>query len=562
VDIDPQAVEVTKLSLLLKVLEGESQETLSNQLRLFHERALPDLSANIKCGNSLIGPDFYDGRQMSLLDEEEIYRINVFDWKAEFPEIFKGKNPGFDAVIGNPPYIRIQVMKQWAPLEVEFYKRRFAAASKGNYDIYVVFIEQGLFLLNERGHLGMIVPNKFFNAKYGEPIRKLLADGKHLAHIVHFGDEQVFQAATTYTSLVFLNRSAVVKAEITKVNDLAEWRSSGVASTGTVSSRSITPAEWSFVVGKQALVFDKLAQMPLRLGDVARLFVGLQTDADSVFILEAVHEAGDRTVCRSKYTGREHWLESDHLKPFLKGSLNVRRYRLADVTKRLIFPYRTVQDKSILIPVEEYQQRYPLTWAYLNESKNYLVTRNKGRMGAEWYGYVYKKNHTRFGTTKLLVPSIATGSCFAPDFEGTYYFVGSGGGGGGGYGIILLEDAQFSLHYLLGILNSRLMSFFLRQTSTPFRGGYIALNKQYIEQMPIRTIDSSADGDQLLHDSVVNLVKVMLELQRQSQSATTGHHKTILQRQIAATDGQIDGLVYELYGLTDEEIAIVEEATR
>ena len=81
VDIDPQAVEVTKLSLLLKVLEGESGETITNQLRIFHERALPDLGGNIKCGNSLIGPDFYNGRQMSLLDDDERYRINVFDWR-------------------------------------------------------------------------------------------------------------------------------------------------------------------------------------------------------------------------------------------------------------------------------------------------------------------------------------------------------------------------------------------------------------------------------------------------------------------------------------------------
>jgi hypothetical protein len=106
VDIDPQAVEVTKLSLLLKVLEGENQETLSHQLKFAHERALPDLASNIKCGNSLIGPDFYQGQQRELFDEEEALRINVFDWKAEFPEIIR--HGGFDAVIGNPPYIRIQ----------------------------------------------------------------------------------------------------------------------------------------------------------------------------------------------------------------------------------------------------------------------------------------------------------------------------------------------------------------------------------------------------------------------------------------------------------------------
>ena len=118
VDIDPQAVEVTKLSLLLKVLEGESQQTLERQLLLYHERALPDLASNIKCGNSLIGPDFYDGQQLTLFDEEERYRINVFDWNAEFPAIMKAG--GFDAVIGNPPYIRIQIMQEMSPLQCSY----------------------------------------------------------------------------------------------------------------------------------------------------------------------------------------------------------------------------------------------------------------------------------------------------------------------------------------------------------------------------------------------------------------------------------------------------------
>ena len=99
-DIDSQAVEVTKLSLLLKVLEGENNQTLEKQFKFFHERALPDLGNNIKCGNSLIGPDFYE--QQTIIDEDERYRINVFDWNTEFPEIMKAG--GFDAVIGNPPY--------------------------------------------------------------------------------------------------------------------------------------------------------------------------------------------------------------------------------------------------------------------------------------------------------------------------------------------------------------------------------------------------------------------------------------------------------------------------
>jgi hypothetical protein len=175
-------------------------------------------------------------------------------------------------------------------------------------------------------------------------------------------------------------------------------------------------------------------------------------------------------------------------------------------------------------------------------------------MGAEWYGYVYKKNHTRMSTPKLLVPSIATGSCFAPDLEGRYYFVGSGGGGGGGYGIALRDGAKIDYYYLLGILNSSLLSLFLRSVSTPFRGGYIALNRQYIEQLPI------AEPRAPIADQVCSHVKDMLALNRQHETARTPDEKTRIERQIAATDQQIDRLVYELYGLTEEEIKIVEKA--
>ena len=202
VDIDLQAVEVTKLSLLLKVLEGENEQTLTRQLEIFRERALPDLGNNIKCGNSLIDPNFYKNQQMSLLGEEEHYRINVFDWETEFSEVMKVG--GFDAVIGNPPYIRIQALKEWVPLEVEFYKQRYATASKGNYDIYVVFVERGLNLLSKRGQMGFILPNKFFSTDYGEALRQSITDRKALVKVIDFGHAQVFEKATTYTCLLFL----------------------------------------------------------------------------------------------------------------------------------------------------------------------------------------------------------------------------------------------------------------------------------------------------------------------------------------------------------------------
>jgi predicted type IV restriction endonuclease len=573
VDIDPQAVEVTKLSLLLKVLEGESEGSLARQLSLWQERALPDLGKNIQCGNSLIGSDFYQGKTkplgsaetLKVFDVEEQFRINAFDWQKAFPEVFRDE--GFDVVIGNPPYIRIQALKEWAPQEVEFYKQRYSSASKGNYDIYVVFVEKGLSLLNEHGRLGFILPHKFFNAQYGHPLRELLARGKNLSKVVHFGDQQVFKNATTYTCLMFLDKAGREVVDFEKVNDLEAWREnrplessatqkSSIA--GTISAAIVTPAEWNFTVGRGAGLFEKLSRMPVKLGDVALLFVGLQTDADDVFILEEVKTEGNRILCASKATNKQHWFENEHLKPLLKGSLNIRRYHLTDVKKLLIFPYELKDEKSFLIDIKQYQMRFPLTWAYLEQNHDCLAARNKKQMGKDWYGYVYKKNHTRFGFKKLVVPSIATGSCFSADLDGIYYFTGSGGGGGGGYGIQLFTENGISYLYLLGLTNSHLLSFYLKLISTPFRGGYIALNRQYIEQLPIRPIDFSSPSDVQQHDHMVALVERMLALHKQLAAANTPNEKTMLQRQIDATDQEIDRLVYELYELTEEEIKIVE----
>ena len=183
-------------------------------------------------------------------------------------------------MIGNPPYIRIQALQEWAPLEVEHYKRAYRAASKGNYDIYVVFVEKGLRLLNEHGSLGFILPHKFFNAQYGEPLRKLLSEGQHLSKVVHFGDQQVFEGATTYTCLLFLERGGRKEFQFVRAHDLAAWRTGAAQVEGTIPAASAGPSEWNFVVGRGSDLFERLQAMPVKLGDVAeRMSQGIQTSA-------------------------------------------------------------------------------------------------------------------------------------------------------------------------------------------------------------------------------------------------------------------------------------------
>ncbi len=568
VDIDPQAVEVTKLSLLIKVLEGESEQSLQTQLRMFSERALPDLSANIKCGNSLIGPDFYAQQDMALFEEEDHYRINVFDWQKAFPQIFEGEDSGFDAVIGNPPYIRIQALKEFAPVEVEHYKTAYRSAGKGNYDIYVVFVERGLELLNKSGRLGYILPHKFFNAKYGQPVRELISSGKHLSEIVHFGDEQVFTGATTYTALLFLDKVGGDEFRFVKAENLTEWRTTKEAEEGSVPLENATPDEWNFVVGPGADLFERLRQMPIKLSNVAaNIFQGLVTSADPVYLLEPCESGNnDLTKVESKSTGKQYELEAKPvLWPLCKGSLDIRRY-IASPSKQVLFPYdpkaSAETGRTIRYSSGEFAAEFPRAWSYLTENYQRLKDREKGKMDHDgWYGYVYPKSVSLFAQRKILTPSIASRASYTLDDKGELYFVGSGGGGGGGYGIILKQDCPLSYEYILGLLNSRTLDHFLKQISSSFRGGYYAYNRQYIEQLPIRTIDFSDPEDAARHEKMVGLVGRMLELHEKLAKAKIERERTVIGHQISATDKQIDNLVYELYGLTDEEIQLVEEAT-
>lgn len=196
VDIDSQAVEVTKLSLLLKVLEDE--QSVISQLSLLKERVLPDLDKNIKCGNSLINNDFYQVQQLKLLDEETLYRINAFDWETEFSDVIKAG--GFDVVIGNPPYGALLSPDENAYLLNKFELQNY------QLDTYVLFIEQALSLNQKKGFIGLIIPNTWLLNLTYKQIRKHLFAQTTIRNIVHYR-HRVFHQATVDTEIVIIEKS-------------------------------------------------------------------------------------------------------------------------------------------------------------------------------------------------------------------------------------------------------------------------------------------------------------------------------------------------------------------
>lgn len=541
VDIDAQAVEVTKLSLLLKVLEGETEQSLKPQLSMFKERALPNLGTNIKCGNSLIGPEFFTGQQLNLLDTEEQLRINVFDWEKAFPQVFSGRNAGFDAIIGNPPYIRIQAMKEWAPIEVEYYKKRFVSASKGNYDIYVVFVERGLSFLSKEGLLGYILPHKFFNAQYGDPIREILSKGKHLSRIVHFGDQQVFKGATTYTCLLFLSKAPSDSFHFEKVDDIETWKINHESANfpsiqNRFSSDKVASSEWNFVLGEGSDIFERLKTIQSKLGNVAKIFQGLVTGADKVFVMSNPGQ-----------------IEKQILKPFLVPD-GIQPYSHPTVSNWMLFPYSIENGKAGLLSENFLKSEMPYAWDYLKKNEDTLRNREGGKWNVDnWYAFGRSQNLKEMNEPKLIIQVTAKKPTVIYDDRNLYM---TGGGSGPFYGI-RPRDKKIDIRYLLGILNSQLLGWIIRQQSTQLRGGYWKFSKQYIEQAPIVLPETNKS----VSNKLISLVDQILSIQKQFHNSKTPHEEMHFTRQLDAAKQQIDVLVYELYGLSEADSAVIQSSS-
>jgi type I restriction-modification system DNA methylase subunit len=474
-----------------------------------------------------------------------------FLWRLHFLEVFQRKD-GFDVVIGNPPYIRVQTLQDSAPKQVEYLKSHYVAASKGNFDIYVVFVERGLRLLQTQGNLSYILPHKFFNAQYGQPLRKLLSDGKHVSHIVHFGDHQVFPGATNYICLLFLERLGIDEFRLVIVDDLQGWLDTAKGPEEQMPGSAISEAEWNFSVGETADLFARLSNMPVKFGQIAeRISQGIRTSANNVYVLDLLSEHGGIMTCYSKQLDCEVRLERKAALRFLQGK-EIKPYSIQPSGKVLIVPYRRSSQRMELMPANEFRADFPKTWEYFLANKRYLRERENGRMQGEgWHAYIYPKNLEVMTTAKILVPDIANRASFALDENGDFAFTS-------GYGIILKPTTKEPPKYILGLLNSSLLDFFWKRVSTPLRGGYFRYFTQYIEQLPIRVINFSDRDDRARHDKLVKLVEKMLAAKKDWATAEDDYEKRRLDLFCTDLDREIDRLVYELYELTDDEIAIVE----
>jgi predicted RNA-binding protein with EMAP domain len=231
---------------------------------------------------------------------------------------------------------------------------------------------------------------------------------------------------------------------------------------------------------------------------------------------------------------------------------DVHRYKEPKSHNVVIFPYLIENGQALLMPKKYIQERFPMGWKYLLANQNALAQREKGKMiGEHFYAYIYPKNLAEFDAVKLMTPDIASGCQMTLDKEGNYHTTTI-------YSFVFKETQKENVSFFLGILNSKLLWFFLSSTGNILRGGYFRFKTEYLKPFPIRTIDFDKPEEVKQHDKMVSLVEQMLELNKKLAGIKNPDEKTRIQRQIDSTDEQIDKLVYDLYGLSADEIAIVE----
>ncbi len=269
VDIDVNAVEVTKLSLLLKCMEGETSASISHQLQMFNERVLPTLDENIKSGNSLVDIDFYS-TQLDFGDEK---KIKPFNWQKGFPDVFK--QGGFDVVIGNPPYVMLQNLET---REVFDYALRKFQSAKYKIDTYQIFTEQSIKLLKEQGLLGFITPNSFLKNIHAEPLRKYILDTTSIKEILLF-NYSVFAAASVDTCIFVLEKGKPSKKSELKVytSDVA-FEVKNVSSIKQFVFTNNNRTDFNLLItGNDSELLNKILKNSNRLGNYCGAYFGIQT---------------------------------------------------------------------------------------------------------------------------------------------------------------------------------------------------------------------------------------------------------------------------------------------
>lgn len=559
VDLNDESIEIAKLSLWLRTAHKG--------------RKLTSLNKNIKCGNSLI-------------DDSAIAGDKAFNWQKEFPNVFA--NGGFDVVIGNPPYVRVQQLDYQA---VDFLKSHYTTALK-RIDISLCFIELSKQLIkSDIGITSFITSNQFLTTEYGQAMRAFLLEDYRLTECVDFGDLPIFADALTYVSIFIFKKSKVNNFKYFNVDSILIAMSNNFGMPKIIDISKLTDANWSLKNAEISNIFSKAHLIYKEISEIGNTYYGIITGADSIF-----------NFTSDKYQNSE--LEKDLFIPLLRAQ-NCSKYYCFETENYVLYPYKYENGKTILLTEEELLQKFPKAYQYLLSHKTELEGRKDSRSTfigrTDWYCLTRFGQINVFKKEKIVTPGEVKEHKFCIDYS-------SAGYSGARVFAITIDDNKFDIKYVLCLLNSTLMKSFLQSFSSLKNGGFYSYSSNILNRVPILQISietqhsfiEKADvilpkNEELqiiktkflkLLSSKYNDLKITNKLEDWTELDFKGFSKELEKQKIKIslaeqsewieyfekekakaqgiksviekTDKEIDNMVYKLYELSEVEIKIVE----
>ena len=502
VDIDFLAVEVSKLTLLLQVLEDQNKDVVEQQQTLFHERVLPDLSDNVKNGNTIIETDYIT----IDTDAEELDRIKPFNYRDEFPEVFE--QGGFDAIVTNPPYVRQELISSE---EKEYFESHYDVYEK-SADYYVYFYERAFDILKDEGFFGLICSNKFTKAKYGKKLRELILENT-LNYYIDYEGVSIFKDAALVPSVMVMKKSPPNSNSKIFINK--EFY---------LPQSNLDDDIWIIESPRQIELKDKILSIGTTLGDISsiNIYRGITSGYNKAFVLK-------EDVKNDLIKKDEH--NSDIIHPLLRGR-DIKQWQIKD------------DHYIIFSPIGTEIKNYP----YIKEHLNQYIKKLKARTdkGNHYWEFRACSYYDNMFSDKIVWAEISPEPAFCVDLEG-HIILNSA------Y-LLTSTNEDYSLYYLVGLLNSNITKWVFKMISPHILAERLRFTKQYVSKIPI--VNANIDDK----NKIIQLSKEIIKnYDMFNSSDSTPSQKKIFKTQIKVLEDELNQIIYQLYDLTEDEIAIIEE---
>ncbi|MEM7570469.1 MAG: Eco57I restriction-modification methylase domain-containing protein [Pseudomonadota bacterium] len=542
VDVDPQAVEITRMWLYILMLEEEASPIVTGERRykipnrIFPPRIeafqLPSLAGNVINGNSLVGPDFSD-------NPEQRAAAKVFDWKSGDHALSKAvQQGGFDVIAGNPPYLRYSDAVKHIPQQAAYLRATYRSMSARQADLSYAFIEKGLDLLKPTGRLGYITSNIFIWTGAGAALRQVIADSRSLRELTDLGIANVFEDARPATAVVILDgkprryfKHARVLVE-DLVDDTVLSAFPSVKHTQFPSSR-LAARNWTFPAPSDAAAFERISRHGIRLDEIANGFSGVTSGADPIFLVERLRNEGRKALVRSKQSQDPFWIESNLLRPVFRGR-HIYRYKPMVPSEWLIVPH---EKDGAPLSLDVLARRFPLGFDYLSQHKSKLQSRPEfAPPNQTWYALHRIRDPRLMNGPKLVTGWRKGAAQFTLDSKGhLFQSVGCG---------VSLTDKRFDLPMLLGLLNSRPVYAYAR-TMKPELWSGIVFASTLVESIPIVAMTGKSRP---LYAAIGARAQRILDLETRADADPTAAEEA------QKLQDEIDDIVLALYALDPDTL--------